>query len=799
MATVVEWTDHLLVVWYFDFDLSEYDGIDSSNPFANDSNYVSSYEMGVRYYWLSQILSSYSSYKRNHWEVIFYGMEWKLTELNKLYQSLESKRKIYNKNYVEEEMIRNEEYFDLLESYPLDDLQRSAILHDENNNLVVAGAGTWKTTTIAWKACYLIEKKWIDPKDILMLSFTRDATIEMKDRMKALLDDERVIDEIDIKTFHSLGYTIVSRSEWIKKDVIEEYRILQFVEKTFQESLQNKEFLSAVVEYFLYYLHPKVELEQFDNKDQYLKYLKKTLKTLNNITVKSYEELMIANFLFASGIKFEYERKYQIDTRTAENRQYKPDFYLSDYDIYLEHYALRKNWTSHFENYVEWVNRKRELHKKHKTNCLETYSWENSEGRLIENLKLKLAKAGVEMNIISDDQILRRIKASSQRDIVSGFTKLVNTFMNLYKWSWKQFAELTQSTDDIRTQKFLRIFKYIYTKYEHFLETEEMIDFNDMVWKAVQYVADWAFQKQYKYILIDEFQDVSLARYELIKSFVEASPATKTFCVWDDWQSIFRFAGSRIDIFTNFDQYFWPTHTTLLEKTFRFNRWISLVSSDFITKNPAQKKKTLKTLDQRTEWVMLMMERDSQDSHTVLDEYFSQLNNQWVRLSIFVIVRYNFQKKLYPQSDRRTRYPNLYIDVLSAHKAKWLGADFVIVDYLDHWLYWFPSEIEDDPVLNVLLDNTDTYFHAEERRLFYVALTRTKNSVMLLATKWAESVFYRELREKYGDWESKEEVKCPDCTARMIVRSWPYGEFYSCENYPLCYGKRKIIKPKQDW
>ena len=107
--------------------------------------------------------------------------------------------------------------------------------------------------------------------------------------------------------------------------------------------------------------------------------------------------------------------------------------------------------------------------------------------------------------------------------------------------------------------------------------------------------------KRLKYIIIDEFQDISFGRYKLIKALKEQNPGCKTFCVGDDWKSIYQFSGSDITLFKEFQQYFGFTHRSRIETTYRFNEPLIGLSSEFILKNPYQTTKKLKAFNKRVQ------------------------------------------------------------------------------------------------------------------------------------------------------------------------------------------------------
>ena len=327
----------------------------------------------------------------------------------------------------------------------------------------------------------------------------------------------------------------------------------------------------------------------------------------------------------------------------------------------------------------------------------------------------------------------------------------------------------------------------MYNNYEHNLGSE--IDFNDMINKADDYVSSGRYKSNFKYILVDEFQDISYSRYKLLKSLVDQNPEAKLFCVGDDWQSIYRFTGSDISIMTEFKDRFSPSERLSLDKTFRFNNKLCEFSSKFIQKNPNQirKKMTTQTISEKPAVTLLWSDMPENSMEQILGD----LNDQMGSTSVFIIGRYNH---LRPErlSLFKREYQSLDIEYITAHSSKGKQRDFVILIGLTSVGYSFPSQIEDDPILGIVLAKKEKIKNAEERRLFYVAVTRARRHVYLVTSKRAPSSFAVEVAT--GGYEIATEGargvgegKCPVCkTGTILLRRGEFNKFYSCSNYPYC-------------
>jgi len=731
-----------------------------------------------------------------------------------------------NNAFIERECETYKSLFGTLEEYPLTQNQRRSIVTDECNNLVVAGAGTGKTSTIVGKVGYIIEKGLAKPPEILLLAFTNEAKEEMKERISSRLGVQP-----DIKTFHALGLGIIAESKRTKPSVsplstdsrqLREFirRIIgldkqqgldEFVDATSAEVKKNN-FREMLTTYFAYHLRPYRSAFEFSSFGEYIDYIKENqIRSLKDDPVKSYEECEIANFLYLNGINYDYERNYEIPTASREHRQYQPDFYLPNYEIYIEHFGINKKGEPapfvNKEKYLQEMAWKRNIHKKYGTKLVETFSYEKTEGILLSNLERTLRSHGVKFQRIPDEEIFEKI---NKIEIIIPFVELQAKFLNLFKSSNLTLDELREKAkgypDWQRYHTFLDIFERIYEAYTARLQQTNRIDFNDMIQQATEYVNTQQFPSNYRYILVDEFQDISQSRYHLLKSMLDKNTSCKLLGVGDDWQSIYRFTGSDLAIMTNFPEYFGFTEHLYLDQTFRLNDKLCEFSSNFILKNRDQIAKTLianKTVDSppvTLVWTEGNTEREqTKDLLECLDEINSREKK---KSSVLIIGRYRFLK---PKRLRaiQQKFTKLDIKYYTGHRSKGREADYAIVVDLKSDRLGFPCKIQDDPVLNLVLAKEDTYPDAEERRLFYVAITRAKKHVYLLADPKYPSSFIKEMLRDNVECSvlRKHEfsmIRCPSCQTGFIIKREHLGKFYSCNNYPYCEYKAKTCPECND-
>jgi len=729
-----------------------------------------------------------------------------------------------NDAFIKRECETYKRLFDTLEAYPLTMNQCRTIITDEYNNLVVAGAGTGKTSTIIGKAMYILQKGLAKPSEILLLAFADEAKKEMEERISYQLNTRTYLKTKPFtKTFHALGYHIISESKGTRQSVTElkdSLKLQKFIRRItgldqqhklddFAEPYpnvgKNKKFREFLITYFVYHLRPYRSIFEFSSFGEYIDYIKEEqIRSLKGDLVKSYEECEIANFLYINGISYDYERDYEIPTATRERKQYTPDFHLPEYGIYIEHFGInRRGKPAPFvnkEKYLQDMKWKRNTHKQHDTKLVETYSYEKTEGTLLINLKKTLSNHGVKFQRIPDDEIFKEL---NDLGVVIPFVELQAKFLNLFKSGNFTLNELRKKAkryaDWQRYHAFLDIFDTVYEEYIAHLQRTHRIDFNDMIKQATEHLTKQHFTPNYKYILVDEFQDISQSRYNLLRTMLNKNTSCKLFCVGDDWQSIYRFTGSDLSIMTNFNSSFEFTEQMYLDETFRLNDKICDFSTKFILKNKDQIHKKLSAASTNESPAITIIwskeNNKTRQKNDLLECLHEISSNEENATSVFIIGRYRFLKPKDLPTIRK-KFPQLSIKFYTAHKAKGREADYVIISGLRSGRYGFPCRIQDDPVLNLVLAKEDTCPNAEERRVFYVAITRAKKHVYMLADPEYPSTFIQEIRRDNYEYNVTGDTKlsnvsCPKCQTGFVIRREHQGIFYSCNNYPYCDYKTK--------
>ena len=799
----------------------------------------------------SYISNTEKNYYRSSWEPLFLTIRKK--KFNKaipnfqqiqcfmeFFANLEAEVENHNAQFVQSEIAAYDNFLSDIDGKSLDTQQRTVVVTDEDNVLVLAGAGSGKTLTIAAKVKYLCQIKNINPKDILLISFTNKSAEEMTERIQSKLGIP-----VEASTFHKLGLNIIKESLQYRPKVFDDLN--SFVHGLFEgDLLQHPDFVQSLTEYFAFYLdipedmsekqslgelyekEKSLDLETLKSKYDKEKYIdtikderKEGLKTLRDERVKSLEEIKIANFLFTQGVEYEYERDYPFESDDPQRKNYQPDFYLPEYDIYLEHFGITRDntvpWLSPVEEkkYLDGIEWKRQFHQQNGTKLIETYSYYVSEGILFEQLERILKENAIPLQPRDFNDIFEIIYSKKSNKYFSDFISLCCTFISLFKARSYDMEELDRmilacSQQDnkfiaARNRIFLSIVKHVLSQYQQYLEETKSIDFSDMINLATKQVENGCEIYNYKYIIVDEYQDISLARFRLLKSILNRTKA-RFLCVGDDWQSIYRFAGSDIALFTKFEDYLGFTKLLKIEKTYRNSQQLIDEASHFVTKNPNQLQKSL-TSDKALRYPLVFWGIDSNFSEVLNLVLQKIIMDYGTDKSILLLGRTNYDRKLLENSGlflfRREQRaekivyresPQTPISFLSVHKSKGLEADNVVLLNFTNDRLGFPNQIADDKVLDFVLTDGCTFPFEEERRLFYVAITRTKNRTFILTENKNPSVFFKEFKQSDAvcfvsikSAEDKGQAKCPRCKTGDLLKVSKNGKtFVGCSNFPRC-------------
>ena len=760
----------------------------------------------------------------------------------------------HNEGYIKRHLKEEKEYLDNIlfpvdPKIKLDEEQRRVVLSDEDYTLVIAGAGAGKTTTVSAKVRYLVEKKGVLPSQILVISFTNKAVGELQEKINKNLGIP-----CPVTTFHKTGYAILRRQDAERRMIVDQGFMFNVINNYLKSNiLENPELVDKLILFFGSYFDAPYEGEDLNdffnyiskadfstirgNIDEYSERIinERTGKrqTIARETLRSSQEVLIANFLYLNGIEYTYEKPYPFSIASSY-KVYTPDFTITQGDkvAYLEHFGITQDGKNSRYNaeqlnkYKNEVNDKVKLHKKHGTNLIYTFSAYNDGRNLLDHVKEELIAHGFELHQRPSKEVFEKIVNTEENKYISRLVNLVCTFIQNFKtdgYSTENFFAWNATSKNERTKLFLTICEQCYHEYTKCLKERHAIDFEDMINDSARILREADEQKlelDFKYIIVDEYQDISRQRFDLTKELSNLCDA-KIIAVGDDWQSIYAYAGSDITLFTHFKETFGYGQELRITKTYRNAQEIIDIAGGFIQKNTEQIQKALISPKHISNPVIIQTYTENVDrkqyegrggKYFLLGETVEKIMKEILsddpKSSILLLGRYGFDGfNLTKSADfiywektgnvTSKTFSDIEMEFMTVHRAKGLGYDNVIIINAIDSVYGFPSKIQDDPILHYVVKTDRSIEYAEERRLFYVALTRTKNRVYIVTPQQRPSEFVRELVNDYANvtlrgqlddvQHNSGEIKhCPVCGYPLQLRyKKAYGlKLWICSNEP---------------
>ncbi len=769
--------------------------------------------------------------------------------------------RIHNNKYLNKILKEKKEYFNQMfesqdSNIKLDSEQLKAIIADENL-LVIAGAGAGKTTTMAAKVKYLVDSGYKE-QEILVISFTKKACEEIGKIIHNTLNCPNV----KVTTFHSLGLDLIKNSGRDIDKIIEDVHKYKIISNFIKEiAFQDKPYLKDLVLAFKSYLLINEEealkydnFEDFHEKNYFLKYQSTgfDLENYNNIQIKnrrnrkktikgeflrSKEEVDIANFLYLNGIDYSYEVTYK---ERKDNIKTHPDFYIKQLENsnYIEHFGVDENLDnsmydeSQLKGYLNTLKLKHDYinQEDHSKLFIVTYSKYQDKRTYLKDLKEQLIKKGYSLTKKTAEEVFKTLMKTDTDSYFNKFIyDIVIPFISIFKRSNYQKEDfkilMKNTTTDLRKQ--LEVIEKIYDYYQDALEKKHYIDFDDMINLAYQVIPSLKESDlgvDYKYLIIDEYQDISSQRYNLTSSLAKLYDA-KIMAVGDDWQTIYSFAGANISLFRDFKKYVEHAKKIPIKNTYRNSQELIDIAGEFIKKNKFQIKKELKSNKHLANPIEIVVYEDSKrevEDYTnalAISSIITKITSSNPKHKILLLGRYNKDKDMLLYTDYFTEYrgkiksklnPDADITFLTIHKSKGVGFDDVILVNGSDKLYGFPSKIEDKPIIKLLKQEPDEMIkYPEERRLFYVAMTRTKNKFYITVPKSKKSIFVNEIAKYNNVITNKEIIKydskiktnytCPKCSNKLYMINYKKTGFYiySCED-PDCHFQTMFPKALEE-
>lgn len=673
--------------------------------------------------------------------------------------ALQRQVKAHNPAYEAREMAANADLFTLSHGDPSRTLSRSqqeAIVRDDRWNLIVASAGSGKTATLIHRIAYLL-RKGVQPHRILAVTFTHLAAEEMSKRLQDRFGCmDASVSGVQVSTFHALGKKIITKHRGSKPETANDQDLPNSIWATLErEAGTPGPFQDDLLAYLSLPDREPLE-EDFASKEDYYRYMQGARhQTLLGEIVKSQGEKQIADFLTLHGIRYAYEEIAEWVPKEPGYGNYRPDFTLKDHPVTIEHWAARDGervpksfgWSpERYHAKMAWARRKftgRVL--------VETYHDEFRDGKLDQALRKRLAAAGVPLRPLTYRQLVEE---------VHDFNNLEGALVRLFgKWVQNAKTLGLRATDipsrlvgkSRRVQAFGRCAQRMLADFDDLLERRRIVTFADMVHDAGALMRRHPamYQGLYDHILVDEFQDTSPEKLEMLRALLGSK--THLFCVGDDWQSIYGFTGADVGFMNQFEECFGPATRTVLEESHRCPAGIVQAGNQLMQHNLGQIRKQVTSRSKLQDNPVVVAFPDRNYIRAILEDAEKWITehrkNGTPDAQILVLSRYKAPLKSLEQRLANHRVPASLdgkrgIHLLTIHKAKGKERDHVLL--LDASEGRIPSVVEDPSVLEPVRLAPLSRIE-EERRLFYVALTRAKRSLRIQTRAGAPSPFIQEL------------------------------------------------------
>ncbi len=665
----------------------------------------------------------------------------------------------------------------------LNDKQHDAVVSEDKRLLVLAGAGSGKTKTLLQKLIYLIEEKGVSPSSILAITFTKNATNEMIDRLiisaettgeyEKLLFDKKVnkadkdkeryiqqkkykwIDGLTIKTFHSFCYSVLrnygvnefdnkfriigdekkDEEDELSKHVAPE-TVFEVMYKLLIEQCEDTDFLLQLKRYILDYIIDKIHLKKVDPK--FLPKDGKYFTTLDGTKVRSKSEQFIADWLYRHSIKYEYEPLLNI-----RDFSFHPDFYIPDANLYIEHISDKSFST----------NNKEEQFEKGNLLLVKTFDNMTSDSALFNHTLDKIVKNRLPSNYHKTVTLNFKEEFHGYHEDVKDFIQQIMRITDMIKVEnidINSVLENARKDQHERVRQFYELAIPIVKKYIHYCTDKSYLDFNDLISRSTSLFKNHEdivnkYKNKYEYVLVDEFQDVNNLQVELIRLLL--TDKTQLFCVGDDWQSIYGFRGSNVSYIVEFEKHFANAKTIKLNLNYRSTQNIVGASNEVIKNNKFKVEKDVQA-SKRSEHKIVVYSGNSEEQNMqfCVDKVKELLEDGVSNDDILFLYR---RSKMFSQYFYKFKNEGIRVQGKTIHASKGLEAKVVFIIGLTEGSGGFPDIWLEDRIFQVIKKANHDLLMEEERRLFYVAITRAKDKLFLITEKGNESSFLKEIPEAF--------------------------------------------------
>lgn len=569
-------------------------------------------------------------------------------------------------------------------------------------------------------------------------------------------------------------------------------------------------------------------------------------KTIKGEFLRSKEEVDIANFLYLNGIDYSYELSY---TEIINNTKTHPDFFIKQLELenYIEHFGVDQNLDNKMYNedelktYLNTLKLKQTYINEYDISkrFIVTFSKYNDNTTYLSSLEKQLLNKGYNLTRRSDEEIFKMLMNTDTEGYFSSFIyKILIPFISIFKsynYHLDDFPEIYEYATPI-LKKQLIVLKPIITYYNQELKRKHYIDFDDMInlsYEIIPTIKEKDLGVDYNYLIIDEYQDISNQRYNLTKLLADLFQA-KIMAVGDDWQTIYSFSGADINLFKDFKKHIENAKQIPIKNTYRNSQELIDIAGDFIQKNKYQIRKYLKSTKHLSNPIEVFYYENQDKDKRIIKNKYMIYNNQAKAITsiilniikdnpkykVLLLGRYEKDKEILLTTNYFTEYRGKIkstvveanIEFLTIHKAKGLSGDAVILVNAIDDILGFPSKIEDIPIIELLKDFNinllpnkhftppiikgfkEGILYPEERRLFYVAMTRTKSKFYIAVPNSKRSMFVKEIVKYSQVIEHKDIIKstspittnknCPKCNYPLDMINYKGKDFfiYKCSN-----------------
>ena len=689
----------------------------------------------------------------------------------------------------------------------LNQVQLDAVISEAKRILVLAGAGSGKTKTLLQKIIYLIEEKGVSPANILAITFTKNAANEMIDRLiisadhkgeyNAIISDKyklreeknaarshftrkfKWINGLTTKTFHGFCYNLLRNygvNEFDNKfklvgdekqhddDVLSKSlapeTAFEVFHKTVIELCDDTQYLLDLKKYILDYVIDRIHIDrQYSSSPKDGKYY----TTLNGDRVRSKSEQYIADWLYRHSIPYEYEPLLNV-----KDFDFHPDFFIPDANLYIEHVSNKSYSTRD----------KEEQFHKGKLLLVKTFEKMAEDTGLFNHTLDKILKNRLPENYNTNRVLIFKEEFNKYHEDVKDFISMVMRVTDMIKVENTDIEDVfarSQRDQHERVRSFYKLAVPVIKKYISYCVNKSYLDFNDLISTSISLFKNQPdilhqFQNKYQYILVDEFQDVNNLQVEFVKLLL--TDRTQLFCVGDDWQSIYGFRGSNVSYIVEFEKHFKNSTIFKLNLNYRSTQNIVGASNEVIKHNKFKVEKEIWASKMSEHKIVIFAGSHEEENIEFCVDSVKQLLKDGVK-SDDILFLYR-RSKMYAPYFQRFKREGIYVQYKTIHAAKGLEAKAVFIIGLTEGSGGFPDIWLEDRIFQIIKKADHDLLIEEERRLFYVAITRAKDKLFLITEKGNESSFLKEIPDNFTvktSLASKSVVEkiivCSNCSSQL--------------------------------